>query len=709
MKLKIATRISLVIGALLFLFFVTSIVALILTMEIAGETAQLIGLNQYDDDVFSDIEESRPDYEAAILGYARDGNEIDRKRAYVLGSKLDGLAEQFRENHGNSHYEHLARPLVGFVEELTAFGNEILQVVETTGAERFREEHAGSELVDRFQASRQNIERYLHTIGFGAADEGVAADRIDHSISKALLYLLSMTAFGVIIGGIAGVVLTKGLVRPIRQLIDGAEAIGRGTLDHRIPTSSDDEIGQLARSFNRMAENRQQAEEVLRDLAHHDPLTRLPNRALFQTRLDEALDNARRVDRRVALHCLDLNKFKQVNDTLGHPAGDKLLKQVAARLLGCIRVTDTVARLGGDEFAIIQTNLENDGGIDHLASRVHQAISEPFDLDGEQVFTGTSIGIAVYPGDTTDSEKLLKFADLTLYRAKNESREAGGLKFVLFDHEMNTEIVARKAMEDSLRHALDNDELYVAYQPQIDLATGDIAGAEALVRWDHPERGPLAPDKFIPVAEQSGLISALTEFVMRRACACATGLQKTGLRMPRISVNLSPVDFKQKDLIPILTRILDESRLDPASLELEITEGMVMWGIESVIETLQALSDLGIELAIDDFGTGYSSMSYLKQFPVNRLKIDKCFVQGIESTYEDACITKAIIKLGHSLRLKVVAEGVQTQEQLDFQQERDCDEIRGYYVSRSLTASAFAKFVGEHGAAQFQRPAAQSA
>lgn len=514
-------------------------------------------------------------------------------------------------------------------------------------------------------------------------------ENVSFSISITIWFLLTMTLLGVVIGGFAAVMLTRGIVQPITKLTAGAEAIGKGELDHRIDIVSDDELGELAASFNRMAENRQRSEKTLRDYAHHDALTKLPNRAYFQIRLTEALDNARRAGWLVAVHFLDLDHFKDVNDTLGHPAGDDLLKQVSARLLACVRTTDTVARLGGDEFAIIQSNVNHQHGITVLAERVVASIAEPFTLDREQVFTGTSIGITVFPHDDTDPDQLLKNADLALFRAKQEGRS----NYRLFDPVMNEEIHARKALEQDIRQALEQGDFFLNYQPQINIASGRITGVEALVRWKHPERGMVSPAEFIPVAEQARLINRLTDGVLREACEQARAWHDKGIPAITMSVNLSPADFKRQDIISTVTSILDASGWPPKYLEFEITEGMVMSGVESVIATLNELHEIGVGLAIDDFGTGFSSMNYLKQFPLDRLKIDQSFVRDVLTSEEDASITKAIIQLGHSLGLKVIAEGVESEQQLAFLREWGCDEAQGYYFSRPIPPEELAEML----------------
>ncbi len=545
-------------------------------------------------------------------------------------------------------------------------------------------------LIQRIELGREQIQTLLASgvIPKVRSDRSRAQESVTSSTFTAVLYILVMTAFGVLLGAGAAVVLTRGIVRPLLTLTEGAEAIGSGILNHRIDIQSEDEIGQLAASFNRMAENRQKTEGALRELAHHDTRTSLPNRGYFQVRLREALENGQRNNRMVAVHLLDLDHFKDINDTLGHPAGDELLTQVAKRLRVCVRQSDTVARLGGDEFAIIQTNLDDVRGVSMMTSRVIEALSEPFELDGEEIFTGTSIGVTVFPEDDQDAEQLLKNADLALYRAKQAGRNTSQL----YDSSMNEELVQRRELERDLRSALENEDFVLHYQPQIDVRTGFMAGAEALVRWQHSERGLISPAEFIQVAEQSGMITKLTEQILYQACSQARRWRESGLPNLRISVNLSPVDISWRDLVDCVKAIIEETGANADCLEIEITEGTVMSDVESAMSTLNQLHELGVELAIDDFGTGYSSMMYLKQFPFDRLKIDQAFVRGLTTNNEDASIATAIIRLGQSLGLKVIAEGVEQEEQLAFLREAGCDEIQGYLISPPLETDDFLEF-----------------
>ncbi len=437
---------------------------------------------------------------------------------------------------------------------------------------------------------------------------------------------------------------------------------------------------------------RKQSEEAIRRLAETDVLTGLPNRAHFQDHLEMAMENAKRTNRVVGVMLLDLDDFKDVNDTLGHHAGDELLGEVANRILACARTTDSVARLGGDEFAVIATNLNSSRDIKFLAERIVASLAEPIALGDRKVHTGASIGISVYPDDTGNDTDLLRNADIALYRAK----EHGGGTYRLFDDKMNEEVQARRAIEENLRHAISEDDLKLFYQPQIDIRSGRIIGAEALLRWEHPVWGLVPPDEFIPVAEATRLILPLGEWVLKKACLQAKEWQRAGLPAVVVAVNISPLQFKHQDMVGSVQHALEEARLDPKWLEIEITESMAME--DEVPQLLRDLKDIGIGLAIDDFGTGYSSLSRLKDFPVDRLKIDKSFVRFIEMSWDHKAISSAIIKLGHSLNLKIIAEGVETMEELDHLADLECDEAQGYLYSPALPPGQFAEFLSIHDA-----------
>jgi diguanylate cyclase (GGDEF)-like protein/PAS domain S-box-containing protein len=430
---------------------------------------------------------------------------------------------------------------------------------------------------------------------------------------------------------------------------------------------------------------RKVAEAQIRFMANHDALTRLPNRVLFRDRLEQALLWARRGDEQVAVLCLDVDRFKDVNDLRGHGAGDALLQQVAARLEAAIRESDTVARLSGDEFAIVQPGLRQPQGAATFAERLVTAMAEPFDLGGEQMAIGVSIGIALFPADGADAETLLKNADTALYRAKADGRGT----YRLFEAEMDARLQARRALEYDLRQALAQQQLEVHYQPQANTQDGRITGFEALVRWRHPRRGLVPPAEFIPLAEESGLIVPIGEWVLRTACAAAASWPAD----LRLCVNLSPVQFSRCDLPRLIEDVLSTQRLSPERLELEITEGVLIKETEHVLATLQRLKALGVRIAMDDFGTGYSSLNYLQRFPFDKIKIDKSFIRDLEGNPDAAAIVRAVIGLGRSLKIAVIAEGVETAEQHDLLRREHCEEIQGYLIGRPVPLEQCADFL----------------
>ena len=433
--------------------------------------------------------------------------------------------------------------------------------------------------------------------------------------------------------------------------------------------------------------------ERTRQLALEDSLTGLANRKGFQERLDNALANAKRSDRLVGLLFLDLDRFKHVNDALGHDVGDELLVTVAARIKGCCRGSDVVARLGGDEFAVIATNAQKAAGVTKLAERIIAAVEAPFQIQGKEIQTSTSVGITIYPGDDSGAEGLLRNADLALRRAKENGR--GGWQ--LFDRTLHAEAQDLRSIEVDLKAALEEGQFSIVYQPQIDVVQRRIIGAEALLRWMHPERGPVSPADFIPVAEATGLIIPISDWVLREVANQNRAWQMQGHPAICTSVNISPLQFKQANFVDSVQAVLKETGIEPPLLELEITESMAMDDRGNPQAVLTALRALGVGLAIDDFGTGYSSLSRLKNFPVGRLKIDRSFVDGVSANWDDAAISASVIRLGHTLNLKVIAEGVENEEQLAFLLRHGCTEMQGFYFSKPLSAEAFAAFHREFG------------
>ncbi len=424
-------------------------------------------------------------------------------------------------------------------------------------------------------------------------------------------------------------------------------------------------------------------------LANYDPLTDLPNRILFMDRLNQTIHRSIRRNRHAAIMMLDLDRFKNINDTLSHAIGDLLLQTVSERLRRCVRESDTIARFGGDEFAFILDDIERPEDVSKIAKKVLQTFEEPMTLRGHELFITTSIGISLYPTDGTNAESLLKNADTAMYRAKEQGRN----NYQHFSADMDLRALEYLTLETNLRHALERGEMVLHYQPMVETKTGKIIGAEALVRWIHPDLGLIPPLRFIPLAEETGLIEPIGNWVLKTACTQNKAWQNEGYPPMRVAVNLSARQFQNKMFSSIVNRILMETQLDPSYLELELTESIIMKNAESTIETLREFNGLGIDISIDDFGTGYSSLNYLKRFPVNTLKIDRSFVRDIASDPDDAAITRTVIAMGHNLNLKIVAEGVETVEQLEFLREMQCDTIQGYYFSKPLPAEELTKIL----------------
>ncbi|MDY0871695.1 putative bifunctional diguanylate cyclase/phosphodiesterase [Dongia rigui] len=445
---------------------------------------------------------------------------------------------------------------------------------------------------------------------------------------------------------------------------------------------------------------RKAAEERILHLAHHDALTGLPNRNLFRDRLAQAMARARRSGSTVAVLCLDLDRFKPVNDLLGPEIADELLRQVALRLTQSTRADDTVARLGADEFALIQVGLAHPDGPAFMADRLVKAISEPFVICGHHINIGTSIGIALFPSDGMSGDELLRAADTALGRAK----EAGGSAYRFFESEMDLRLQERRRLERDLRHAVNNDQLELHYQPLVDCAHLTVTGCEALLRWHHPERGPISPCTFIPLAEECGLIMQLGEWVLRTACRETASWPDDKI----VAVNLSPIQFRQSDLADQILGILAETGLAPHRLELEITEGVLIEDTERVLATLKALKAHGIRISLDDFGTGYSSLSYLHRFPFDKIKIDRSFIWAMEENSDSMSIVRAVIALGRSLRITVTAEGVETPTQLAWLQAEDCDQAQGYLLGKPMSRADIATlWANAQGRAQAELPLIQ--
>jgi diguanylate cyclase (GGDEF)-like protein len=413
---------------------------------------------------------------------------------------------------------------------------------------------------------------------------------------------------------------------------------------------------------------------------------------MFNERLRHALNQSTRYNRGLAVMFIDIDRFKVVNDSLGHSAGDRLLQDCAKRLTECLRESDIVARLGGDEFVVMIENFTGPRDAIAVAQKVLVGLNQPFFVDDQEFLMSASIGISTFPDDGADVETLVKNADIAMYRAKDQGRN----NYQFYSAQMNKHTFERLAMESSLRRAVERNEFLLHYQPKLDLRTGAIAGVEALVRWKHPDWGMVSPAQFIPLAEETGLIVQIGEWVLKTACEQSRQWRDQGIPGVRVAVNLSARQFAQESLLQGVAKIIAESGLTPECLELEITESMVMQNAEHATETLQKLKAMGVSLAIDDFGTGYSSLAYLKRFPIDCVKIDRSFIKDIPVDADDMAITKGVIALGHSLRLKVVAEGVETKEQQEFLQANDCDEMQGFLFSKPLPAEEVTTLLKNH-------------
>ncbi len=499
----------------------------------------------------------------------------------------------------------------------------------------------------------------------------------------------------------------------IRQACDGAAREGRGfALDHRVVRDEgrtrhvhqqvevierlpDGRAARLAGAVHDISRHKE-AEEQIRRLAYFDPLTGLPNRLAFDELLHKSIARAERYGHKLAVMFVDLDNFKRVNDTLGHKAGDELLRTASARMVGTLRAHDSVtrggtdgthsiARLGGDEFIVLLTDLDAPASAAAAARRIVATLADPITVQGTEVFVGGSVGVAVYPQDGNDIDTLLKNADTAMYWAK----EAGRGNFQFYDRAMGAQAMDRLMLESSLRRAIERDEFVLHYQPRVDVLTGAVVGAEALIRWQHPERGLLPPAQFIPLVENAGLEVAVGEWVIRAVCKQVAAWIDAGLGAIPVAVNLASTHLSESSLPRLVARSLADHRLPPGCLEVEVTESILLADSERSAAVAAELDAMGVRLSIDDFGTGYSSLSYLKRLPIHALKIDRSFVRDLVTDPDDEAIVSAIIALAHSLKLKVVAEGVETREQLAFLRSHGCDEYQGFLTSRAVDPAEF--------------------
>lgn len=522
-----------------------------------------------------------------------------------------------------------------------------------------------------------------------------------------LIYTVLVSLLGLALASLLLLKLRESITRPLRNLSTLMETvIQNNDYSLRAKNDSDDEIGILSQGFNKMLAHiqvndeklahelseRHRTAKYLDKLAYYDTTTELPNRHYFHQQLDRAVKHAITTKQKMVLLFLDLDNFKIVNDTLGHTTGDLLLKQASARLSNVLRQNDYICRIGGDEFAIIIENISNIDDVSIVTEKCIQSLTNPFVFEGHKFFIGVSIGISICPDDAVTANTLLVNADMAMYEVKLRGKN----NYQFFNSEMNDTHSRKFQLESDLRHAIKQDQMELYYQPQVNSQNALLTGAEALMRWNHPEKGLISPDEFIPIAEETGLILSLGEWLIKTACRHGKQLVDSGLKDITIAINISGIQIREVTFVDQISDALTRSGLDPSHLELELTESILMDDSTLVIDKVNQLKGLGVHVAIDDFGTGFSSMNYLKSFPITKLKIDKSFISGLPQSSDDMAITMAIIALAHGMNIKVVAEGVEHEDQVDFLRSHACDVLQGYYYAKPMPFNEFKQLKDVH-------------
>lgn len=559
----------------------------------------------------------------------------------------------------------------------------------TTGSNITVDRLQGKNLT-HFQAAK--LHDHLYAFAVYGEDE-FHNHRVDLGRSVTLITCITILTLIAFLMGI----LRRLLINPIRQLSQAARAMGRGQVLVPINVRSDDEIGDLASTFKQMGRNLAHYNEQVHYIAYHDSLTGLPNRLMFKDYLKRAIAEAKRSHQELALIFLDLDNFKRINDTLGHQSGDKLLQNFADRINGCLRKSDIVshsthdsssriiARLAGDEFIILLPRTTGVSQTDKIAKRILDALSEPFIIDKQELFISTSIGIALFPDDGQSVDDLMKNADIAMYHAKKSGRN----NFQYFSRKMNEASLFKLKIEGKLRHAVENGELLLHYQPQVDLTTGRVSGAESLLRWNDPELGQVSPEVFIPIAEEYGLIIPISEWLIHETCRQGEQWLNKYNQPITMAINISAVHLNGHDLEGLIAGTLKQSCYDPHHLEVELTESSILSDPDQAIRTLINIQRMGLQTSLDDFGTGYSSLNYLMRLPLNKLKIDRSFIQNLEKDSRSIAIVSAIIAMAHSLNLEVVAEGVEVESHIRLLRKMKCDILQGYYIAKPMPATDF--------------------
>ena len=557
---------------------------------------------------------------------------------------------------------------------------------------------------------RKDVSKYLYVINstldanvdnlniiLQAAEQHVtlALEEMHGSVKFSLEFSILIFLIVIVMFVLFLLFINKRMQRPLKELIYSIQTIGHGKVNVDALVKRKDAfslLGKIVKQIDieifKKTKLIEENEEILKHQAHFDALTHLPNRFLMQDRLEQALREAQRDKSQVGIMFIDLDRFKEINDSLGHHVGDQVLQEVSLRFSETIRKKDTLARLGGDEFTIIINDLDNKDDISCVADKVVDALRVPIKVDEHEFYISSSIGISIYPDDGKDIETLLRHADLAMYEVKNSGRN----DFQFYEEFMSKDSLKKLAMDSELHKALLNEEFVVYYQPQLNVKTNELIGMEALVRWRHPDRGIVSPIEFITLAEEMGIINHIDDWVCKNVCEQIVIWQKQGLKPVRVAVNLSGKQLQRDDLIETVMQTLKETACEARYLSLEVTEGFIMHDHEKSIKVLSRLRDLGISLAIDDFGTGYSSLSYLKHLPVDKLKIDRSFIHNITTDYQDRAIVKTIVSLSQSMHLEVLAEGVETEQQKEFLKQLGCFEIQGYLYARPLPAKDVVDF-----------------
>jgi diguanylate cyclase (GGDEF)-like protein len=646
----------------------------------AGQFADSI-LNAVDGDVFT-----RP---LELQEYVRRMHLLHKRDIVVVDLNKKGMADANPAEVGDTfHYDKnnevgmtmLDGKARTFVEIMPGSGIEVKQVV--VG---IRNESAGAD---------------SPIVGAIILEYSPIYDGLLAAATPSIIFIVVTGLASIFLAALFGRLVSLNLTKRVHVLQKTVGVIASGDYQTRIVIFAKDEIGDLGIAVNKMAEElRTNRELLVQEVEHHrisaeknellafyDSLTLLPNRALFHKLLSHCLANAHRYENKFAVFFIDLDRFKNINDTLGHEAGDKLLQEVGARIKSCVRQSDVVARFGGDEFVVLLSQIDEAGSTEEMARKILASVSRTLSLQGQDCRITASIGIAVFPFDGQDLEQLLKHADAAMYQAKG----LGKNRFARFCETLNSKTLERLTLESSLRHALLREEFELYYQAKVDSTAAYITGVEALIRWNHPDFGIVSPIEFIPIAEETGLIVEIGKWVLHTACVQNVAWRRAGMPPMIMAVNLSARQLADPSLLNDVAAILEETGMAPEQLELEITESMVMQDIEKALVVLASLKDNGIRIAMDDFGTGYSSLFTLKRIPLTTLKIDRSFIQDIPGDADDRSLTRSIIEMGKNLGLTVVAEGVETKEQAAFLTENMCDELQGFYFSIPLPAKEFA-------------------